>query len=80
MRKVYIKPATMLVNSQYESHLCAGSGSGVYGNWGDSSGNYHDEGHEPKPDNPGVDVDDNDGEIDSRAKQNTWNVWNTWDD
>lgn len=74
MRKtmIYVKPMVTVISARPCGVIC---NSVDKANWGASSGTWPNEGH-PSSGNPsGVDVGTDEGEIDSRAKYNTWTAW-----
>ena len=69
---IYVKPMVTIISARPCGVIC---NSGDKANWGNQKGSWPNEGHTPSGNPSGVDVEPDEGEIDSRAKQNSWSIW-----
>lgn len=71
MKAKYVKPMLMIIGAQPCTVVCGSTRA----NWGNQDEAWADEGWIPGGTPPGVTVDDDEGEISSRSKQNAWTAW-----
>ena len=69
---IYVKPMVTIISARPCGVIC---NSRDKANWGNQKGTWPDEGHTPSGNPSGVDVGEDEGVIDSRAKQNSWSIW-----
>ena len=74
MKKMkYIKPAIAVLGMELCNVVCA---SPYRANWGNkTTQKWYDEGYSPSGTPSGVEMDDDEGVIDSRSKKHSWSAW-----
>ena len=73
MKAKYVKPMLIIIGALPCTVVCGSSS--IRANWGNQDESWADEGWIPGGNPSGVPVDDDEGVISSRSKQNAWTAW-----